>query len=268
MQATSSLNDIEGFLDRIDKNPDADYVVHERLEPKFPIHRHRKGQLTYVEGGMTYIHTSHEIYFLPARHYVWIPAHLDHFVEHRSHAYMVRNVYFHRDEGHDHPFFSQMGIYPISNLLLEMLYFTEKWQGEVLPGDDRSQFLKTIKLLLPQVSLHPLPVVLPTTNHQRLEPVIQYIHQNMEAPLTLPQIAEEFGFSVRSLSRLFQQKLGISFLQYLKLFRIIKGMEALLQTDKSISEIAFEVGYNSLSAFSNTFYQLLHVRPAEFRHMR
>ena len=41
-------------------------------------------------------------------------------------------------------------------------------------------------------------------------------------------------------------------------------MEQMLQTKKNISEIAYSVGYNSLSAFSNTFSQLVHRRPTEF----
>jgi len=58
--------------------------------------------------------------------------------------------------------------------------------------------------------------------------------------------------------------MSLSFVQYLKLCRVIAAMEQMLQTSKNISEIAYSVGYNSLSAFSNTFTQLVHCRPTEF----
>jgi transcriptional regulator GlxA family with amidase domain len=66
------------------------------------------------------------------------------------------------------------------------------------------------------------------------------------------------------LSRLFQETMKISFLQYFKLLRMVKAIEMMLQTDKSMSEIAYTLGYNNLSAFSNIFYQLTRTRPSEF----
>jgi AraC-like DNA-binding protein len=45
---------------------------------------------------------------------------------------------------------------------------------------------------------------------------------------------------------------------------MIKAIEMMLQTDKSMSEIAYTLGYNNLSAFSNIFYQLIKTRPSEF----
>jgi len=38
-----------------------------------------------------------------------------------------------------------------------------------------------------------------------------------------------------------------------------------MENNKNVSEVAFEVGYSSIAAFSNTFQQLLNVRPSEFQ---
>lgn len=253
------------FIRTIDQDPLSVCVLHEKLEENFPFHTHQKGQLTYVEGGLAYLNTKDKAYFLPARHYVWIPAGLEHFVQQKSSPQIVRNIYFPEGTDSGNEFFSRMGIYPVNKLLLEMILFTENWKGSIAPQSFKAQFLNTMKCLLPEISTHPLPVVLPTTENERLQPVIRYIHQQLSDPLTLPQVANLFGFSVRSLSRLFQQSINISFLQYLKLSRIIRAMEYLLQTNKSISEIAYHVGYNSISSFSNTFYQLINMRPTEFQ---
>jgi AraC-like DNA-binding protein len=260
-----SLSTFNSFLLAINQESQSNYVLHEKLEETFPFHAHQKGQLSYTEGGIAYLNTRDKAYFLPARHYVWIPAGLEHFVQQKSSPHIVRNIYFPIEENAENSFFNQMGIYPVNKLLLEMLRFTESWKGEIEPGTYQSQFLDTMKYLLPEISTHPLPVVLPTTENERLEPVIKYLQQHLSNPLTLPQVAAHFSFSVRSLSRLFQQSMGISFLQYLKLSRIIRAVEELLQTHKSISEIAYDVGYNSISAFSNTFYQLIRMRPTEFQ---
>ena len=47
--------------------------------------------------------------------------------------------------------------------------------------------------------------------------------------------------------------------------RMIKAMELLMSTDKNVSEVAFDVGYSSIAAFSNTFQQLFNVRPSDFQ---
>ncbi|WP_159476171.1 AraC family transcriptional regulator [Dyadobacter sp. 3J3] len=252
-------------LINIDKNPESNYVLHDRMENLFPYHLHQKGQLTYVEGGIAYLNTKDKAYFLPARHFIWIPPGLEHFVQQKNRSSIVRNLYFNMADIKSSPFYERMGIYPAPNLLLEMLLFTEDWSGEIRVDSFENQFLTTIKNLLPKISSHPLPIVLPTTNHEKMQPIINYIQDNLESPLHLDVISKNFGMSPRTFSRLFQATLETSFLQYLKLSRMIRAMEQLLQTNKTISEIAYESGYNSIATFSNTFYGLVNVRPSEFQ---
>ncbi|OON70938.1 AraC family transcriptional regulator [Hymenobacter sp. CRA2] len=259
----------EAFLQQnadIDSRPETMFVQHERTEHNYPLHHHQKGQLLYVEEGLAFLNTTDKTYFLPARHYVWIPPRLDHFIQVRTPRGLLHNLCF--ADTHDdlsHPFFSRLGIYPVTTLLYEMLIYTERWDGHIGPNDeDKFLFLKSLKLVLPEISRHPLPIVLPTTDDPRLRPVLTYLFQHLAEPLSLPGVARQFGFSTRNLSRLFQQTMSLTFVQYLKLRRVVAAMEMLLQTKMSISEIAYAVGYNSLSAFSNTFYQLTSRRPTDF----
>jgi transcriptional regulator GlxA family with amidase domain len=46
---------------------------------------------------------------------------------------------------------------------------------------------------------------------------------------------------------------------------MVKAIEMLLKTQKAIGEIAFEVGYVTLSSFSDAFYEFTHARPSDFR---
>jgi len=87
------------------------------------------------------------------------------------------------------------------------------------------------------------------------------LHEN----LSLESTAKLFGMSVRSLTRLFQTKLHITFIQYIKMLRIIRAMELIKTTGLNMTEIAYEVGYSNISAFSNNFLQLTNMRPSEFR---
>jgi AraC-like DNA-binding protein len=251
------------FLTAIDRVPESVYVMHERNEFLLPWHTHHKGQLIYIEGGVAYIHLEEKTLIIPARHYVWIPKGRKHYVEmHRS--VIIISVYFYADDDDDHPFFNKGGIYPINTLLMQMLSFTTRWEGDVVPGEKAFPFLAGIKNILPEISKKALPIAVPTTENERMQPVIRYIQEHLLEPLTLSVLCNKIGFSERTLSRLFQETMKISFLQYFKLLRMVKAIEMMLQTDKSMSEIAYTLGYNNLSAFSNIFYQLTRTRPSEF----
>ncbi|NLR77667.1 AraC family transcriptional regulator [Chitinophaga eiseniae] len=254
------------ILNAVDAIPESAYVWHWKTEHHFSSHKHNKGQLTYVEGGAAFLYTKDKTYFLPARHYMWVPAGVEHYFQHRYPANFVRTIYFFSEpEDQDDPFYTKTGIYPVSNLLLEMILHTAQWDGDILPGDKRFTFIKAIKDMLPEISSVPLPITLPTTDNPRLQPVLRYIQENLAEPLTLESVGHAFNYSERTLTRLFRATMDISFFQYLKLARMIKAMGYLLETEKTINEIAWDTGYNSVSAFSNTFFKLVGRRPSDFQ---
>lgn len=257
---------IHSYLSALDQHPDSTYLWHSELGDQLELHTHHKGQLTYVEGGVIFLHTEDRSYFLPARHYAWIPPGIKHRFHHRYPSVKVRTIHF-DPKITDDAFFSIMGIYPVNNLLLEMLLFAERWYGDVFPGTKAYDFLNTLKNILPLVSQHALPIALPTTDNLRLRAVLVFIHQHIAENLTLKELGARFGFSERTLSRMFKTLLNMPFYQYFKLTRILKSMEQLIKGELSISEIAYEVGYNSISAFSNTFYSIMSQRPSDFQQL-
>lgn len=251
-------------LPEIDKLPDSVYVMHERSEKLIPNHKHTKGQLSYVEGGLAYIQIEDKYYVIPAKHYFWVPQHLMHVLRIGHSGTVLRSLFFYTYDDDKHPFYSQVGIYPINNLLTEMIKHTEGWEGHIKKTDKRYSFLSALKDLLPEISTKKVPIALPFTENERMLPILDYIDKNISEEHTLQSISKKFGFSERSLSRLFQSTLNMSFLQYLKLLRIIRAFELMLMTNKSLSEIAYAIGYQSLSSFSATFYNLTNFRPSEF----
>lgn len=254
----------EEYLREIDKEPRSVYVLHEKSERRFPVHKHAKGQLTYVEGGIAYVHIKDSTSVIPARHYIWIPKDLEHFLQVRYSMTAIRTLYFYTHDDKSNAFYNRMGIYPVTNLLQEMLLYTARWNGHILPNNKDFAFLSALKNILPQLSTHALPIVLPTTTNERIQPVLQYLNAHVDEQLTLSNVSKEFGFSERTLSRLFQANMNISFLQYLKQLRVVKAVGMMLQRDVTMSEIAYKTGYNSLSAFSNAFYQITNKRPSDF----
>lgn len=253
------------FLVLIDKHPDFVFVLHERTERRFPVHQHVKGQMTYVQGGVAYVHVQGKIYVIPARHYIWIPAELPHFLQVKSASSTIRTIYFPVQEEED-GFYRKMGIYPVNSLLHEMLLYTERFRGHIETDDPHACFFTAIKNILPELGVTHLQTALPTSQHERLKPVLVYLESHVSDQVTLHDVATTFGMSERTLSRMFQSELSISFLQYVKQLRMVKAVEFMLQSDLNLTEIAYATGYLSVSAFSNTFFQFTNMRPSQFIH--
>jgi len=252
-------------LPEIDQEVKSIFVIHEKCEKYIPLHQHSKGQLSYIDGGMAYIRLADQLLVIPSRHYFWIPGGVPHSVTIRQNGTHLRSILFDTGTETRQDFYNSLGIFPINDLLIEMMRFTEQWSGHVLPDDERFVFLQSIKAILPQISTKHLPIALPHTENERMLQIISYIEENLADKHTLETISRRFGLSDRTLSRFFKNTLKISFLQYLKLLRMTKAFELIQQKEHSLSEIAYLTGYQSLASFSYTFYQVTNMRPSALK---
>ncbi len=253
-------------LPDIDMQPHSVFVMHEKSEKFIPLHTHQKGQLSYVEGGIAYITIHYKTYVVPARHYFWIPKGMPHILRIGHSATVLRSLYFYAHDDAAHPFYAQLGIYPASELLIQMIKHTEKWdESHVSEKNENFEFLISLKKLLPELNNKALPIILPITDDERMQQVLRFLERNISEPVTLKALSAKFNVSERSMSRSFQTHLHISFLQYFKTLRMIKAIEMLLKTHKPISDIAYSVGYDSVGSFSNAFYTFTHSRPSDMR---
>lgn len=253
-------------LPEIDMRPNAVFVMHEKSEKLIPLHKHKKSQLSYVEGGIAYVTVDFKTYVVPAHHYLWIPVGMEHILRVGHSATVLRSLFFYSNDDKENSFYGKLGIYPASELLIQMINYTECWDGRNVDRNDPNfEFLVAIKNILPRLSNQALPIILPITEDERMLKIIKYLEKNISEAISLKEVSIKFSMSERSMSRLFQSNLHISFLQYLKTLRMIKALEMILKTNKSLSEISFCVGYNTLGAFSNTFYSFTHSRPSDLR---
>lgn len=96
--------------------------------------------------------------------------------------------------------------------------------------------------------------------------IIEYVNKNFaNADICRTQVADYFGISVYTLSRLFKDYVGIGFKEYITAKRLELSRSLLLTTDKSITEISSEVGFNAPDYFSKIFKLNYGVSPSEFR---
>jgi AraC-like DNA-binding protein len=92
-----------------------------------------------------------------------------------------------------------------------------------------------------------------------------FIHQHFADQLSLGGVAKAAGISPGHLSEKFRQITGVNFVDYVSRVRIERACERLENGDARISEIAFEVGFQSLSQFNRVFKRLSGKSPTEYR---
>lgn len=91
------------------------------------------------------------------------------------------------------------------------------------------------------------------TRNPRLVDVVQDMYQNIEDPLTLAELASNAGVSRRQMERLFQKHLGASPAAIYRNIRLERARSLLVETDRSVMEIATATGFNSVSLFARHF---------------
>ncbi len=100
----------------------------------------------------------------------------------------------------------------------------------------------------------------------RLDRVLAYAEAHYHEDITMAAVAKVASLSPTSFSRWFSAATGKPFVQFLTDIRMAHAYHALTETGKSVTEIAFDCGFNSVSHFIHRFRDIRGMSPREFRH--
>ena len=108
-------------------------------------------------------------------------------------------------------------------------------------------------------------------NGDRAEPVEiwkarKFIEEHSSEELSLTRVAQAVNMSGNYLSEKFKDVTGVNFVEYIAQIRFEEACDFLENGDRRISEIAFAVGFQSLSQFNRTFKKLSRTSPTQYRH--
>src|SRR5438046_10119791 len=111
---------------------------------------------------------------------------------------------------------------------------------------------------------------LSSRGRERAEPVEiwkarKFIHEPSDDELSLTKVAKFSNISGNHLSEKFKEVTGINFVDYISRIRVGKAHDLLENSNLRISEIAFAVGFQSLSQFNRVFKKLTRKSPTQFR---
>lgn len=93
----------------------------------------------------------------------------------------------------------------------------------------------------------------------------RYIHEHLDSPLPLGTISHHAGLSESHFCRLFKESTGLTLTDYVNRCRIEWAKKELLRPEQRVSEIAFLVGYQSLSQFNRSFARITGCSPSRWR---
>jgi len=106
------------------------------------------------------------------------------------------------------------------------------------------------------------------TSHRRaVERVITTARERLCEPISLHDMSRVAYLSAFHFNRVFHQITGLPPARFISAMRLDEAKRLLLNTNLSITDICFEVGYNSLSTFTRRFTQRVGLGPREFRYL-
>ncbi len=98
----------------------------------------------------------------------------------------------------------------------------------------------------------------------RIRKVLEKIQDGFHTPLSMETLARDSGLSTRSFNRLFLQETGMTPKEAIAHLRIERA-KTLLTGKTSVTDVAYEVGYSSISQFITTFRSITGRLPSEYR---
>ena len=99
----------------------------------------------------------------------------------------------------------------------------------------------------------------------RIQAIYNFIHQNYKESITLEDAMNLVNLSKSAFCKFIKRKTNKTFSQIVNQIRIQKAVELLIDTNKPIMEICYDVGYNDASYFFKLFQKEMKVSPKQFR---
>ncbi len=137
----------------------------------------------------------------------------------------------------------------------------------VVPRKRHDSVVKLLSIFAQHLAMLSNQVIV---QHENAEPPVitrakEYIHEHQTENLRLSHVAKAVNTSTFYFCKVFKKVTGINFTDYLSRVRIEKSKNLLLNPNLRVSEIAFEVGFQSLTHFNRVFKRVLGQSPTEYR---
>ena len=224
----------------------------------YGLHHHERAQLVYASAGVMTVVTRDGTWLVPPQQAVWVPAGVEHEV--RAHGPLaMRSLYLLPELAAGLP--ERCCVVRVSPLLRELILraVTFAQSGQPSPAE-----LRLLALVPDEVrALTAEPLHLPLPRDGRLRVVTEALAAAPADTRPLGHWASSAGASERTLARLFLKETGLTFGAWRQRLRLITAV-ARLAEGQAVTSVAFDLGYDSPSAFIAMFRRQLGAPPGRY----
>jgi AraC-like DNA-binding protein len=230
---------------------------------RYDWHAHTRHQLLYAFSGMLRLEAENGLYLLPPQRAVWIPAG----VLHRTTLQKVCSGSVFLTPSLVPTGIAEVRIISADPIIREMVHYALRWPV-TRDSDDQlaNTWFRTIGLLCAEWIREEMPFHLPAARTDQVAIAIEYTLQNLEL-VTIEGAAGAAALSERHFRRRFAMETGITWRLFLHQARMLRAMELLVEANTNITEVAYTVGFNSLSAFAKSFALFSGQTPSNYRRL-
>lgn len=214
--------------------------------------------MIYATEGAMWVHTSQGDWVVPPNRAVWVPAGVEHAIE-MTGTVLVQTLYLATQVSRGLP--QKCCAVNVSPLLRELVrhIIALGALNHSVPAQAR-----LIGVLLDQVAALPTaPLELPFPSDARARRVAEWLRAHPAEIGSIEQMIDIAAASPRTIERLFLRETGITFGRWRQQLRLLHALR-LLATEKPVTIVALDVGYESASAFIAAFRRFFGTTPARY----
>ena len=244
------------------------------------LHHHIEHEFFYLDSGSATLGLRNNEYELSAGSVVFIEACTDHYIRRKEndenfHYYAMVFDNSILGDGQD-PISSTFDSIRIKTFLNIPENITSNLKNAAILEKDKSF---GSKLTLKTVLLEFLSYILQTNQYQKVstlfknsqhsvsavDSAISYIKEHYRENIDIRDIFNGTNYSKSHFSRLFKETAGKSLTEYINSYRVEKACLDMIYTDKNITEVAMENGFNNVQYFSRVFKQIMNCTPRHYK---
>jgi AraC-like DNA-binding protein len=225
-------------------------------------HFHDVHEIEYACRGLVEVRTEAGHYLLPPHQAAWIPAGLRHQTTLNADGQTLAVLF---EPGLVPAAGDRVRIIAVSALLREMMLYSARWPiSRTDSGADADSFFQTLGYVVAEALDDERPLHLPVSAHPIVTAAADFTRAHLDH-VTVGDVTRAVGVSDRSLRRLFDAHLGMSWRTYLLRARVLRSMAMLAETDRSILEVAIAVGFDDPGAFARSFARHCGETPSAYK---
>ena len=142
--------------------------------------------------------------------------------------------------------------------------FNIKYEGKTKMMFFRSQITALLSHFFGQLAQHHAKAM-KSVDKGRLERAKEILSDNLDNPPSLSELSKELGLNTTKLKKEFKAVFGLPVFKYLQNERLTTAHHLISNEEATVQEAAWQVGYDSLSSFSNAFAKKFGYRPSQIK---